>query len=377
MHSRGFFRKSDTIFPSHHLDSFFKTRLLISIQHHILKVSHYWYSDCSHVIILGMRSNYIITSSTSFINSPSLSYNIMISNISPLTRKRMISINGTKHLFITCSRIHAFCSMMKDNPIYFLYLLYRPYEKMSILISGKTHSFGSIWKVLFEEIHSRTIEIDSIELSLCLGTLYVLDIFRIFILPVGTIRISHSLIRSPIRTRDNSSISYYPRKWKSKIMPHWSCIGWIQCQILCLKRFLWMHHKTNGVGKSISNHWKSKHLLTHILPIEIETFCRYLSIITYLPIHAELVTIRKSIFFFDTDIPAIFHLIHFDVKWRNIRPAQYLNISRCYTRSFDCIIIFWFKTKSWNDDNKWNYEKNSEKVHFYLPKRKIMDRIRT
>lgn len=115
-----------------------------------------------------------------------------------------------------------------------------------------------------------------------------------------------------------------------------------------------------------------------IIPIKIKTLSRDTSFASYIPGSTEVMWIRESIFLAHSKIPYIIGRISRLMKRHRVGLSAQGHFRAGNNRHFpDSSIIFWddFDTTQGNYTENW--DENLEKIHFYLPKRKIMGKMST
>lgn len=153
-------------------------------------ISKNYYTNRSPIIVESMDSNNIITTCLSLIDLPSLSYNIVIGNISPLLWERMCSINTTDYLLIRFWFIKIYSFMMNNNSRDLSYFFDWIYEWMPIFCILNTRELSCETKSFLNKSYPYVLELESIELNLSFWWLNILEIRWISIFPFWTIRIS-------------------------------------------------------------------------------------------------------------------------------------------------------------------------------------------
>ena len=112
------------------------TFFLVPIEMEFAIVTHERDADSSHIISIGVGSGDIVTSCSTFIYDPSLSYYEVVSDISPSLRLRMVEIYSPQEGHIISILLEFFRSMMKDYTTHLLRASYRPSELMDTIISS-------------------------------------------------------------------------------------------------------------------------------------------------------------------------------------------------------------------------------------------------
>lgn len=138
-------RYIDTVFLRDIGHCFDESCFLVSIEIEFIIIPDYRYTDRTIVVPIDVSSLDIVTSGSSLVDFPSLSDNIVISDISPSLRTSMIGVYSTQERLIICSFIERLRSMVDDDTIYFFGFLDRPYEFIPILISLSRYSRRSFW----------------------------------------------------------------------------------------------------------------------------------------------------------------------------------------------------------------------------------------
>ena len=194
------------IFSCSHINRSFETNFLVCIQISMFVIPKHRNSYRTNIIIGCMRANYIISTGTALINSPILTDNIVVTDISPTTRNGMVCINCTQNLFIRTT-IQPISRMMNNYFIHFLYLLNRPNKFLSILCTN--HFCRS--KLVSKFFSNKFVDISQFLCSLflffsfwfwSLNKLRMLD-SKLF----WVIRIAQSFISAPLCTRNHHRIS--------------------------------------------------------------------------------------------------------------------------------------------------------------------------
>jgi hypothetical protein len=170
-------------------------------------IPHDGYTDRSHIVVLRMRRHDIVASRTTLVDFSALSDDVIIANISPSSRYRMIRIDGTKHFFIGELLVQALGSMVNHDTVDLFNFLNRPDKMMTLLIAHDTHRLhrGIIFGK-FDIIPGIGCR-DTSKFSRCFRTCQIREIRIPERFLLDTIRITKRLVRSPLGTRDDIWIS--------------------------------------------------------------------------------------------------------------------------------------------------------------------------
>ncbi len=200
--SRGHTWNGYSIFSRQLYEDILESFSLIFIECHIFIIPNDGNSNWAKIICKSVGPFDIIPSSTSLINLSTLSYYIVISDISPTSCTCMIFIDGTDECGIISILVQVLSSMMKYDTIYDFCLLNRPDKLLPILISTEWYNIYGISSKWFNTLKPLIFEKSIFSIgfgfyNLKWNTSSESPLYHIFL--NGFIRpISERFIRSPI-----------------------------------------------------------------------------------------------------------------------------------------------------------------------------------
>jgi hypothetical protein len=143
----------------------------------------------------------IVSTCSPLVYLTSLSYDIVVGNISPVFVDSMVAIDSSYDLGIGLITIESNSLMMEDDTRDLFDLLQGDTEWMSVLTVSTLDDCSTVSERFLDEFDTSILSVDSIELCLGLGALDIGEIGRMPRLPHRTICIPESLISSPLSSR--------------------------------------------------------------------------------------------------------------------------------------------------------------------------------